>query len=46
MAAETDVPLIDIGLQVGCADQSHSTALFWTPVSLTPKAYRAHPRHA
>jgi AraC family transcriptional regulator len=46
LLAETDVPLIDIGLQVGCADQSHFTALFRTHVSLTPKAYRAHTRHA
>jgi AraC-like DNA-binding protein len=40
LLAETDVPLIEIGLQVGCADQSHFTALFRTHVSLTPKAYR------
>jgi AraC-like DNA-binding protein len=45
MAAETDVPLIDIGLQLGCANQSHCTALFRTHVSLTPKAYRAHTGH-
>ena len=40
LLAETEVPLIDIGLQVGCADQSHFTALFRTHASLTPKAYR------
>jgi AraC-like DNA-binding protein len=40
LLAETDVPLIDIGLQVGCADQSHFTALFRTHVCMTPKAYR------
>jgi AraC family transcriptional regulator len=40
LLAETDVPLIEIGLQVGCADQSHFTALFRTHASLTPKAYR------
>jgi AraC-like DNA-binding protein len=40
LLAETDVPLIEIGLQVGCADQSHFTALFRRHVSLTPKAYR------
>ena len=42
LLAETDVPLLDIGLQVGCADQSHFTALFRTHVALTPKAYRDH----
>jgi AraC-like DNA-binding protein len=40
LLAETEVPLIEIGLQVGCADQSHFTALFRTHASLTPKAYR------
>jgi AraC family transcriptional regulator len=40
LLAETDVPLIDIGLQVGCADQSHFTALFRTHVCMTPKTYR------
>jgi AraC-like DNA-binding protein len=39
---ETDLPLSEIGLQVGCADQSHFTALFRSHVSLTPKAYREH----
>jgi len=42
----TDVSLIDIGLQVGCADQSHFTALFRTHVSVTPKAFRDHARRA
>jgi AraC-like DNA-binding protein len=46
LLAETDVPLSDIGLQVGCTDQSHFTALFRTHVALTPKAYRAHTRQA
>jgi AraC-like DNA-binding protein len=40
LLAETDVPLIEIGFQVGCADQSHFTALFRTHASQTPKAYR------
>ena len=40
LLAETDMPLIEIGAQVGCADQSHFTALFRKHVSLTPKAYR------
>jgi AraC-like DNA-binding protein len=46
MLAETDVPLIEIGLQVGCADQSHFTALFRTHVAQTPKAFRDHARRA
>jgi AraC-like DNA-binding protein len=40
LLAETDVPLSEIGLQVGCADQSHFTALFRTHAFLTPKAFR------
>jgi AraC-like DNA-binding protein len=46
LLAATDVSLIDIGLQVGCADQSHFTALFRTHVSVTPKAFRDHARQA
>ena len=42
----TDVPLTDIGLEVGCADQSHFTALFRTHVAQTPKAFRDHARYA
>jgi AraC family transcriptional regulator len=44
LLAETDVPLSEIALQVGCADQSHFTALFRTHFALTPKAYRDHIR--
>ena len=40
LLVETDLSLSDIGLQVGCADQSHFTALFHRYVSMTPKAYR------
>jgi AraC family transcriptional regulator len=40
LLAETDVPLIEIGPQVGCADQSHFTALFRKHVSMTPQVYR------
>jgi AraC family transcriptional regulator len=40
LLTETDVPLIEIGPQVGCADQSHFTALFRKHVSMTPQAYR------
>ncbi len=40
LLTETDLSLSEIGLQVGCADQSHFTALFRKYVSMTPKAYR------
>jgi AraC family transcriptional regulator len=40
LLATTEVSLSAIGLQVGCADQSHFTALFRQYVSTTPKAYR------
>jgi AraC-like DNA-binding protein len=40
LLAATDVSLSEIGLQVGCADQSHFTALFRKYVSTTPKDYR------
>lgn len=46
LLAETDVSLIDIGLRVGCADQSHFTALFRTHVSQTPQAFRNYARRA
>jgi AraC-like DNA-binding protein len=44
LLAETDVPLSEIALQVGCTDQSHFSALFRAHVALTPKAYRDHAR--
>ena len=40
LLAETDMPLSEIGPQVGCADQSHFTALFRKHVSMTPQVYR------
>ena len=40
LLVETDVPLSDIALQVGCADHSHFTALFRRHVGTTPKVYR------
>lgn len=40
LLTETEETLIDIGLQVGCADQSHFTALFHKHIGQTPKAYR------
>ncbi|HEY5868532.1 MAG TPA: helix-turn-helix domain-containing protein [Candidatus Tectomicrobia bacterium] len=46
LLAETDMPLIEIGPQVGCMDQSHFTALFRTHVAMTPKAYRNAARRA
>ena len=40
LLAETDLPLIAIGPQVGYPDQSYFTALFRKHVTMTPKAYR------
>jgi AraC-like DNA-binding protein len=40
LLADTDLPLIEIGPQVGCTDQSHFTALFRRHVAMTPKTYR------
>ncbi len=40
LLVETDIPLIDIASQVGCADHSHFTALFRQHVGTTPKVYR------
>jgi len=44
LLAETDLSLLDIVAQVGCADHSHFTALFHKHVTMTPKAYRNHAR--
>jgi len=43
---ETDLPLIEIGTQVGYADQSHFTAIFRRHVAMTPKTYRNTTRRA
>ena len=40
LLADTDLPLVEIGPQVGCSDQSHFTALFRRHVAMTPKTYR------
>lgn len=40
LLVDTDMPLGEIALQVGCADQSHFTALFRKHVSMTPLVYR------
>lgn len=40
LLAETEDALSEVGLDVGCTDQSHFTALFHKHVGLTPKAYR------
>ena len=44
LLAETDLPLSEIALQVGCTDHSHFSALFRTHVALTPTAYRDNTR--
>jgi AraC family transcriptional regulator len=40
LLVETDMSLSEIAPQVGCADQSHFTALFRKHVSITPQIYR------
>jgi AraC family transcriptional regulator len=40
LLVETNMPLSEIGPQVGCADQSHFTALFRKYASMTPQVYR------
>jgi AraC-like DNA-binding protein len=40
LLTETTLLLHEVGAQVGCADQSHFTALFRQHVSMTPKVYR------
>jgi AraC family transcriptional regulator len=37
---ETDLPLIEIGHEIGFTDQSYFTAVFRKHVTTTPKAYR------
>jgi AraC family transcriptional regulator len=46
LLVETDMPLSQIGPQVGCADQSHFTALFRKHVSMTPQVYRNNARRS
>jgi AraC family transcriptional regulator len=40
LLTETKLPLNEVGLQLGCTDQSYVTALFRKRVGITPKAYR------
>jgi AraC-like DNA-binding protein len=44
LLAETELPLSEVALQVGCADHSHFAALFRAHVALTPQAYRNQTR--
>jgi AraC family transcriptional regulator len=41
LLAATDLPIADIALAVGCANQSHFSALFHRVTGRTPQAYRA-----
>ncbi|MEH1913155.1 helix-turn-helix transcriptional regulator [Nostoc sp.] len=36
----TQLPIIEIALQVGCSSQSNFTTLFRQHIGITPKAYR------
>lgn len=40
LLTETDLPLSEVALRAGLADQSHLTAVFRRHVASTPKAYR------
>lgn len=40
LLAETDLPIVEIGFQVGFKNQSHFTTIFRRAALLTPKAYR------
>src|SRR5262245_30776213 len=40
LLSESDLPLAQVALQVGFADQSHFTAAFRRATSITPRAYR------
>ena len=37
----TDLPIVEVALAVGCANQSHFSALFHRVTGLTPHCYRA-----
>jgi len=37
----TDLPIVEVALAVGCANQSHFSALFHRITGLTPHSYRA-----
>ena len=37
----TDLPIVEVALAVGCANQSHFSALFHRVTGLTPHSYRA-----
>ena len=41
LLAETDLPITDVGAQVGYASQSHFTKIFRAATGATPKAFRA-----
>lgn len=44
LLASTDVPLSEIAIRCGFADQSHLTRVFKTQLAMTPRAYRAFAR--
>ena len=37
----TDLPIVEVALSVGCANQSHFSGLFHRVTGLTPHSYRA-----
>jgi len=40
LLAETDLPITDVGAQVGYNSQSHFTKIFREATGMTPKAFR------
>jgi AraC family transcriptional regulator len=40
LLAETDLPIIEVGAQVGYTSQSHFTKVFREATGLTPRAFR------
>jgi len=40
LLAATDLPIAEIALAVGCASQSHFSALFHRAAGITPQSYR------
>ncbi|MDZ8222503.1 helix-turn-helix transcriptional regulator [Nostoc sp. ChiVER01] len=40
LLTSTQLPIIEIALQVGCSSQSNFTTLFRKHIGITPKAYR------
>jgi AraC family transcriptional regulator len=40
LLSDSGLPIVDVAVQVGFADQSHFTAAFREATSMTPRTYR------